>query len=71
VTHDGKLKGCLNRNDDLLQTRSLDDDALRDAFRQVVANRVPFYGAYVKDYPRRNPAAATPIPLEIVPPATD
>ena len=71
VTHDGKLKGCLNRNDDLLPTRSLDDDGLRDAFRQVVANRVPFYGAYVKDYPRRNPAAARPIPLEIVPPATD
>ena len=68
VTHDGKLKGCLNRNDDLLPTRALDDDGLRDAFRQVVANRVPFYGAYVKEYPRRNPAASKPIPLESAPP---
>jgi len=64
VTHEGKLKGCLNRNDGLLVTRGLDDDGLRDAFRQVVANRVPFYGAYVKEYPRRNASAAAPIPLE-------
>jgi cyclic pyranopterin phosphate synthase len=69
VTHDGKLKGCLNRNDDLIPTRGLDDDGLRDAFRRVVANRVPFYGAYVKDYPRRDPAHAKPIPLDVVPPA--
>jgi len=67
VTHDGKLKGCLNRNDDLLATRSLDDDGLRDAFRQVVANRVPFYGAYVREYPRRHPADAIPISLEAAP----
>src|SRR5438046_7774890 len=59
VTHQGELKGCLNRNDDLIPTRGLDDDCLRDAFRRVVANRVPYYGAYVKDFPRR-PVAAPP-----------
>ncbi len=37
VTHKGELKGCLNRNDDLLPTRGLDDAALREAFRSVVA----------------------------------
>src|SRR2546426_5205810 len=67
VTHQGELKGCLNRNDDLIPTRGLDDDGLRDAFRRVVANRVPFYGAYVKDYPRRDPAHATPISLQSPP----
>ena len=67
VTHDGKLKGCLNRNDDLIPMRGLDDDGVRDAFRRCVANRVPFYGAYVKDYPRRNPTAAVPIPLQTPP----
>jgi GTP 3',8-cyclase len=56
VTHKGELKGCLNRNDDLLPTRGLDDDALRQAFRQVVATRVPYYGAYITDFPRRAPA---------------
>ena len=40
VTHKGELKGCLNRNDDLIPTRGLDDTALRGAFRQVVAHRV-------------------------------
>src|SRR5256712_4004438 len=67
VTHQRELKGCLNRNDDLLPTRGLDDGGLRDAFRQVVANRVPFYGAFVKDYPRRKPWASKPIPLESPP----
>jgi cyclic pyranopterin phosphate synthase len=61
VTHDGQLKGCLNRSDDLIATRGLEDDGLRDAFRRVVANRVPFYGAYVKEYPRRDPVHAIPI----------
>ncbi|HEY5539812.1 MAG TPA: GTP 3',8-cyclase MoaA [Thermoplasmata archaeon] len=67
VTHDGKLKGCLNRNDDLIPMRGLDDDGVRDAFRRCVANRVPFYGAYVKDFPRRDPSAAVPIPLQTPP----
>ena len=61
VTHKGELKGCLNRNDDLIPTRGLDLDALREAFRRVVANRVPYYGAYVREFPRRKPDAATPI----------
>jgi cyclic pyranopterin phosphate synthase len=69
VTHDGKLKGCLNRGDDLVPTRDLDDDGLRDAFRRVVANRVPYYGAYVKEYPKRDPALSTAIPLDPRPPA--
>ncbi len=61
VTHKGELKGCLNRNDDLIPTRGLDLEGLRDAFRGVVANRVPYYGAYVKEFPRRRPEQATPI----------
>ncbi len=58
LTHKGELKGCLNRNDDLIPTRALDDVGLRDAFRRCVAERVPFYGAYVTDFPRRGTAAA-------------
>lgn len=53
VTHDGQLKGCLNRDDDLVPTRGLDDDGIRRAFQTVVARRVPFYGAYIKKYPDR------------------
>ncbi len=64
VTHQGELKGCLNRNDDLVPTRGLDDRALRDAFRQVVAQRVPYYGGYVRDYPSRNFASAPLIRLD-------
>src|SRR3989304_6021294 len=62
VTHKGELKGCLNRSDDLIPTRGLDDDGLREAFQTVVARRVPYYGAYVRDYPRRDPAPAPPPP---------
>ncbi|MFY9716822.1 MAG: GTP 3',8-cyclase MoaA [Thermoplasmata archaeon] len=47
VTHRGELKGCLNRNDDLVPTRGLGDSALRAAFRRVITTRVPFYGGYV------------------------
>jgi cyclic pyranopterin phosphate synthase len=61
VTHKGELKGCLNRSDDLIETRGLDVDGLRDAFRRVVANRVPYYGAYVKVFPHRQQGAAKPI----------
>ncbi len=61
VTHKGELKGCLNRNDDLIPTRDLDVDGLREAFRRVVANRVPYYGGYVKDFPKRHPETAEPI----------
>jgi GTP 3',8-cyclase len=51
VTHRGELKGCLNRNDDLVPTRGLDDGSLRDAFRTVITTRVPYYGGYVRHYP--------------------
>ena len=61
VTHKGELKGCLNRNDDLIDTRGLDDDGLRDAFRRVVANRVPYYGVHVKEFPRRHLSGAEPV----------
>ena len=64
VTHKGELKGCLNRNDDLIPTRGLTDDQLRLAFRTVVAQRVPYYGAYVKEYVHRNPAQSPLIQLE-------
>ncbi len=64
VTHLGELKGCLNRNDDLIATRGLDDRELRDAFRRVVAQRVPYYGGYVRDYPARDPEAAPLLRLE-------
>jgi GTP 3',8-cyclase len=63
VTHRGELKGCLNRDDDLIPTRGLDDAALREAFRRVVRWRVPYYGVFV---PVPDPGAATAPP----PPAT-
>jgi GTP 3',8-cyclase len=62
VTHKGELKGCLNRNDDLIPTRGLDDAGLREAFRSVVAARVPYYGGYIREYPARE-AGTTLIPL--------
>ncbi len=65
VTHRGELKGCLNRSDDLVPTRGLDDAALRDAFRQVISSRVPYYGAYVTNYPRGDPST---VPLPMVTP---
>jgi len=52
LTHDAKLKGCLNRNDNLVPLRGLDDDGVRNAFRQVAASRVPYYGAFVRDSER-------------------
>lgn len=60
VTHDGKLKGCLNRDDDLVPTRGLDDEALREAFRRVVAARVPYYGVHVRTSPPPRVTAAGP-----------
>jgi GTP 3',8-cyclase len=63
VTHKGELKGCLNRNDDLVPTRGLDDSDLRAAFRSVVATRVPYYGGYLKDYPARSPSSVPLVQL--------
>ncbi len=62
VTHKGELKGCLNRNDDLVPTRGLDDTALRAAFRSVITTRVPYYGGYITDIPAAEPTGA-PLPM--------
>jgi cyclic pyranopterin phosphate synthase len=50
VTHDGYLKGCLNRNDDLRSLGDRSREAIDAAIRETVANRVPYYGEYmIKD----------------------
>ena len=47
VTHNGYLKGCLNRNDDLKSMGEMTKPEIREAFREVVADRVPYYGEYM------------------------
>ncbi|MDQ2049536.1 GTP 3',8-cyclase MoaA [Natronolimnohabitans sp. A-GB9] len=47
VTHEGYLKGCLNRNDDLRSMGEMSKPEIREAFRETVANRVPYYGEYM------------------------
>ncbi|WP_135828573.1 GTP 3',8-cyclase MoaA [Halorussus halobius] len=47
VTHEGYLKGCLNRNDDLRSMGEMTTAEIREAFRETVANRVPYYGEYM------------------------
>ncbi|WP_114575645.1 GTP 3',8-cyclase MoaA [Saliphagus sp. LR7] len=47
VTHEGYLKGCLNRNDDLKPMGEMTRGEIREAFREVVADRVPYYGEYL------------------------
>ena len=47
VTHEGYLKGCLNRNDDLRSMGELSREEIEATFREVVANRVPYYGEYL------------------------
>ncbi len=47
VTHEGYLKGCLNRNDDLRSMGEMTEPEIRETFREVVANRVPYYGEYL------------------------
>jgi len=46
LTHDGYLKGCLNRNDDLREIGETKAQ-MREAFRATVASRVPYYGEYM------------------------
>jgi len=69
VTHDGKLKGCLNRNDDLRPMGEMTNAEIRETFRETVANRVPYYGEYMvqnddgewvvnEEYLERGPVAA-------------
>jgi len=47
VTHDGKFKGCLNRHDDHRSMAGMSRAEIREAFRETVANRVPYYGEYM------------------------
>jgi len=47
VTHEGYLKGCLNRNDDLRSMGEMTRPEIREAFREVVDSRVPYYGEYL------------------------
>jgi cyclic pyranopterin phosphate synthase len=47
VTHEGYLKGCLNRNDDLRSMGEMSREAIAETFEAVVANRVPYYGEYL------------------------
>jgi cyclic pyranopterin phosphate synthase len=47
VTHEGYLKGCLNRNDDLRPMGEMTRSEIREAFEAVVAARVPYYGEYL------------------------
>ena len=47
VTHEGYLKGCLNRNDDLRTMGEMTKPEIREAFRETVDNRVPYYGEYM------------------------
>ena len=47
VTHEGYLKGCLNRNDDLRPMGEMTRPEIRETFEATVANRVPYYGEYM------------------------
>ncbi len=47
VTHEGYLKGCLNRNDDLRSMGEMTRGEIAETFETVVANRVPYYGEYL------------------------
>jgi cyclic pyranopterin phosphate synthase len=47
VTHDGYLKGCLNRNDDLKSLGGRTRAEMRQALIDTVDERVPYYGEYM------------------------
>jgi cyclic pyranopterin phosphate synthase len=47
VTHEGYLKGCLNRNDDLRTMGEMSRDEIRVALEETIEQRVPFYGEYM------------------------
>jgi cyclic pyranopterin phosphate synthase len=47
VTHEGYLKGCLNRNDDLKSMGEMTRAEIREAFEATVDDRVPYYGEYM------------------------
>ncbi|MFC6613718.1 GTP 3',8-cyclase MoaA [Halopenitus salinus] len=65
VTHEGYLKGCLNRNDDLRSMGEMSREEIAETFETVVANRVPYYGEYLieteeGDYEINDEYLATP-----------
>ncbi|MFW5965245.1 MAG: GTP 3',8-cyclase MoaA [Halodesulfurarchaeum sp.] len=47
VTPDGRLKGCLNRTDDLRSMGEMTRQEIRETFEATVRNRVPYYGEYL------------------------
>jgi cyclic pyranopterin phosphate synthase len=47
VTHDGHLKGCLNRCDDHRSLGDCTNSEIRTTVRETVRNRVPYYGEYM------------------------
>ena len=47
VTHDGQFKGCLNRHDDHRGMGGMSRAEIREAYRETVTNRVPYYGEYL------------------------
>lgn len=47
VTHEGYLKGCLNRNDDLRPMGEMSKNEIRETLRETIEHRVPFYGEYM------------------------
>lgn len=47
ITHDGQVKGCLNRADDHRSMGEMTKPEIRRAIRTTVENRVPFYGEYM------------------------
>jgi cyclic pyranopterin phosphate synthase len=47
VTHQGFLKGCLNRNDDLKPMGEMTKPEIRETLRATVDERVPYYGEYM------------------------
>ncbi|MFO7834759.1 MAG: GTP 3',8-cyclase MoaA [Halohasta sp.] len=49
VTHNGYLKGCLNRTDDLQSMGEMSRTEIRETFENVVANRIPYYGEYLAE----------------------
>jgi len=47
VTHEGYLKGCLNRNDDLKSMGEMTKPEIRETLVATVDERVPYYGEYM------------------------
>jgi len=69
VTHEGYLKGCLNRNDDLKPMGEMTRPEIREAFRETVADRVPYYGEYMVqnddgDWIVNEEYLSTPVPAD-------